>query len=94
MNTVENDARTHFDVIAMNMWGNREVLSFAGRTFTGKTFSAAFKVQFTPTPPFLGDRGEPVLRLNGYLTASELRAALDCKPGRQRGSQVQVQHLP
>ena len=74
---VERDVRTHFDVIAMNMWGDREVLSLEGRTFTEKTFSAALKVQFTPTLLFLGDRGEPVLRLNGYLPASELRAALD-----------------
>ena len=74
---VEDDVKAHFDVIAMNMWGDREVLSLEGRTFTEKTFSAALKVQFTPTLVFLGDRGEPVLRLNGYLPAPELRTAID-----------------
>ena len=34
------------------MWGDREVLSLDGRTFTEKTFSAALKVQFTPTLVF------------------------------------------
>ena len=74
---VEDDVKAHFDVIAMNMWGDREVLSLEGRTFTEKTFSAALKVQFTPTLVFLGDRGEPVLRLNGYLPAPEFRTAID-----------------
>ena len=74
---VEDDVKAHFDVIAMNMWGDREVLSLEGRTFTEKTFSAALQVQFTPTLLFLGDRGEPVLRLNGYLPSPEFRIAID-----------------
>ena len=74
---IEDDVKAHFDVVAMNMWGDREVLSLEGRTFTEKTFSAALKVQFTPTLVFLGNRGEPVLRLNGYLPAPEFRTAID-----------------
>ena len=74
---IEADVRAHFDVVAMNMWGDREVLSLGSRTFTEKTFSAALEVQFTPTLVFLGDRGEPVLRLNGYLPAPEFRTAID-----------------
>ena len=74
---VEREVRTHFEVVAMNLWGDREVLSLEGRTFTEKTFAAALEVQFTPTLLFLGDRGEPVLRLNGYLPAPELRTAID-----------------
>ena len=74
---IEGDMRAHFDVIAVNMWGDREVLSLNGRTFTEKTFSAALGVRFTPTLVFLGDQGEQVLRLNGYIPAPEFRTAID-----------------
>ena len=63
---VEDDVKAHFDVIAMNMWGDREVLSLEGRTFTEKTFSAALKVQFTPTlvfPRGPGRAGAPAERV-------------------------------
>ena len=81
LNDVERDVRAHFDVIEMNMWGDREVLSIEGETFTEKTFAAAMRVQFTPTLVFLGERGEPVLRLDGYLPAMEFRAAIDFVSG-------------
>ena len=42
-----------------------------GRAERRAGFGAALEVQFTPTLVFLGDRGEPVLRLNGYLPAPE-----------------------
>lgn len=77
LDDIERDVRTHFDVIEMNMWGDREVFAIDGKTFTEKTFAAAMRVQFTPTLVFLGDQGEPVLRLNGYLPAAEFRAAID-----------------
>ena len=77
LDDVEQKVRAHFDVVEMNMWGDREVLSLDGTTFTEKTFAAAMRVQFTPTLVFLGERGEPVLRLNGYLPPAEFRAALD-----------------
>jgi thioredoxin-related protein len=40
----------NFDGITLNMWGDREVVSVAGQDFTEKTFAAALKVQYTPTP--------------------------------------------
>ena len=77
LDDIERDVRTHFDVIEMNMWGDREVFALEDKTFTEKTFAAAMRVQFTPTLVFLGDQGEPLLRLNGYLPATEFRAAID-----------------
>lgn len=87
LDDVEREVRAHFDVIEMNMWGDREVLTVDGRTFTEKTFAAAMKVQFTPTLVFLGERGAPVLRLNGYVPAREFRTAIDfVKDGHYRGT--------
>ena len=66
----------HFDGIALNMWGDREVVSVGGKDFTEKTFAAALKVQYTPTLLFLDERGQVVLRLNGYYPPEDFRAAL------------------
>ena len=67
----------HFDGIAINMWGDREVVNVGGRTFTEKTFAAALKIQYTPTLIFLDEAGKVALRLNGYYPPRDFRAALD-----------------
>lgn len=73
---IEDYARQHFDVVAINMWGDREVLAVGGKQFTEKSFSSAMKVQFTPTLVFLDSSGKTVLRLNGYLPPDRFLAAL------------------
>lgn len=67
----------HFDGISLNLWGDREVVSVAGRNFTEKTFAAALKVQYTPTLVFLDEQGKVALRLNGYYPPADFRSALD-----------------
>lgn len=66
----------HFDGININMWGDRDVISVAGRSFTEKTFAAALKVQYTPTLIFLDEQGKVALRLNGYYPIDQFRTAL------------------
>jgi thioredoxin-related protein len=66
----------HFDGISLNMWGDREVVSVSGKSFTEKTLAAALKVQFTPTLLFLNEQGKVILRLNGYQAPGKLRKAL------------------
>ena len=67
----------NFDGISINMWGDREVVSVGGKSFTEKTFAQALKVQYTPTLLFLDESGKVILRLNGYYPPREFRAALD-----------------
>jgi thioredoxin-related protein len=67
----------YFDVIAINMWGDREVVDFQGRDTTEKAFSVGLKVMFTPTLLLLDERGEVVLRINGYFPPHRFRAALE-----------------
>ena len=55
------------DVVAVNMFGDREVTTRDGDTLTEKAFAAAMRVQFTPTLLFFNEQGEVVLRLNGYI---------------------------
>ena len=65
-----------FDVIAINMWGARELVSVAGKSYTEREFSAALKVQYTPTILFFNESGKLALRLNGYLQPAEFKRAL------------------
>lgn len=74
---IEEKVRANFDVVALNIRGDREVLSVAGETYTEKSFARALKVQFTPTLLFLDESGRIVLRLNGYVPPPEFEAALD-----------------
>lgn len=74
---IEQYVRQNFDVVAINMWGDREVLAVGGKSFSEKSFAAAMKVQFTPTLVFLDGAGNTVLRLNGYLPPERFLGALE-----------------
>jgi thioredoxin-related protein len=79
---IAEKTRAGFDVIAVNMWGDREVSGLDGSTISEKAFARGLRVQFTPTLVFLDDAGEIVLRLNGYLPPHRFSAALDYAGGR------------
>ncbi len=74
--TVEK-LRSRFNVIALNMWGDREVSGFDGVATTEKAFARAQRVMFTPTLLFLNEKGDIVLRVNGYYAPHEFNTALD-----------------
>ncbi|MEJ2143160.1 MAG: thioredoxin fold domain-containing protein [Gammaproteobacteria bacterium] len=71
----------HFDVVAVNMWGDREVVSLDGQTMTEKNFALKRKVMFTPTLLFLDEKGDVALRVNGYYAPAKFEAALDYVAG-------------
>ena len=68
--------RQHFDAIEFNIWGSREVTDFAGRKLPEKEFAANLQVRFTPTILLIGEKGETVLRINGYYPPHQFLAAL------------------
>lgn len=74
---IERRLRRHFDVVALNMWGDREVMTIDGQSMTEKALAAALKVQFTPTMLFFDGNGTTALRLNGYIPPSQFMQALD-----------------
>jgi len=74
---IADKTRRHFDVIAINMWGDREVIWLDGKPRTEKAFAALLKVWFTPTLLFFDEQGNVVLRLNGYYPPHKFNAALD-----------------
>ncbi|MGM0595282.1 MAG: thioredoxin family protein [Pseudomonadota bacterium] len=69
--------REHFDLIAINMWGDATVTDLQGNEVSEKAFSRNLKVQFTPTLLFLDPKGRVALRANGYYPPHKFSAALD-----------------
>lgn len=74
---IESTLKTRFEVIALNLWGDREVTGLDGKTYTEKSFGVANRVQFTPTLLFFDEAGQVVLRQNGYVPPARFKAALD-----------------
>ncbi|MGD8925354.1 MAG: thioredoxin fold domain-containing protein [Thioalkalispiraceae bacterium] len=95
---IEQAVRKNFDVVALNMWGSREVASIGGKSYTEKTFAAALKVQFTPTILFFNEQGKIILRLNGYIPPKRFKVALDYVINKQESKvsyrDYMAAHLP
>ena len=79
---IAEKTRSAFDVIAINMWGDRDVTDLSGQASTEKNFAAALRVQYTPTLLFLDEQGKVVLRINGYFAPHKFDLALDFVAGR------------
>jgi thioredoxin-related protein len=74
---IVDKTRTHFEAVALNIFGDREVLWHDGQRLSEKQLAKALQVQFTPTLLFLDQQGRPGVRLNGYWPPHKFDAALD-----------------
>lgn len=81
--TIVDKTRKYLDVIAINMWGDREVTGFDGKEMTEKQFAGQLRVMFTPTILMLDENGKVALRINGYYHPGKFEAALDYVGTRQ-----------
>lgn len=72
-------ARTQdqFDVVSLNLWGDRDVVGLDGEITTEKEFGRSLQVMFTPTLLLLDGEGQVALRINGYYPPHFFVAALD-----------------
>ena len=68
--------RKNFEIVAINMWGNREVVSVAGKNYSEKTFAEALSIAYTPTLFFFDENKKVVLKLEGYVPPENFRLAL------------------
>jgi len=69
-------AREHFDIIAINLWGDREVTGVDGTATTEKAFAASLGVQYTPTMLLLDENAGVVLRIDGYFPPHQFHQGL------------------
>lgn len=67
----------HFDVIAIDVLGQRQVVDFDGTSYTEKQFAIKHKTNFTPTIVFYVKGGKVALKLRGYRPPYQFRAALE-----------------
>jgi len=66
----------HFDVVAINMWGDREVVDLKGNEVTEKKFAEDYRVMYTPTIVLLDLKGNQAMRINGYYHPGKFLSAL------------------
>ena len=83
----------HFDVVALNIWGDREVYGLDREATTEKEIARSLDVQFTPTIIFVDTDGKPVLRLNGYVSPAEMQVALNYVQTKTYESQTIFEYL-
>jgi len=68
----------HFDVVAIDVRGDRAVTDVSGVAHkTEKAFAVAKNTNFTPTLLFYDVNGKEVLRLSGYHPPYQFKAALE-----------------
>jgi thioredoxin-related protein len=85
--------RRHFDAIDLNLWGSREVTDFSGKVMPEKEMAAKLKVWFTPTLLFFDEKGEQVLRINGYYPPHQFLTALKYVAEKQEKRMTFKQYL-
>ncbi len=83
----------HFDVVALNIWGSKEVYGLDGTATTEKEIARSLGVQFTPTIIFFNADGKPVLRLNGYVSPTDMQVALNYVQNKTYESQTIFEYL-
>jgi len=80
-----------FDVIAINLWGDREIVDPKGETTTEKRLAESLRVQYTPTLLILDEQGGVALRINGYYPKEKFALALQVGAGKaERASMLET----
>ena len=84
--TVDN-FRENFEIVALNMWGDKEVVSVGGNDYTEKSFSEALGIKYTPTLLFFDENNKVVHQLNGYIPPEDFQRSMDFVSGKHEKSQ-------
>ena len=67
----------HFDVIALNIRGDREIAWDKNTTYSEKSLAQALKVMATPAIIFLNPNGQKVYQMNGYRKPTAFKHILN-----------------
>lgn len=69
--------RKYFDVISIDVRGQRPVTDFNGKTYTEKDYASRMQTDFTPSMLFYHADGKLALHLHGFRPPYQFRAALE-----------------
>lgn len=86
-------AEKHFDVIGINIRGDKAVEWFDGKGYSERELARKLKVVATPTLVFFDPDGNVVLQLNGYRTPASLRQALEYVQGKHYRTQTLAEYV-
>lgn len=73
---VVDEFRENFDLVALNMWGDREIVNVGGNTYSEKTFAEALGIQYTPTLLFFDENRKVIHQLNGYVPVNNFQNSM------------------
>ena len=82
-----------FDVIALNVRGDREVALDDETSLTEKALAEQLGVSYTPTVLFLNQANEPVARVNGYRNVADFKQVLDYVDAKAYENQTLADYL-
>lgn len=74
---IEAYTRKNFDVVAIDIWGSKEVVTLDGATMTERAYALREKANFTPTLIYYDADGRKALVLRGYYPPYKFRAAME-----------------
>lgn len=74
---IEQYTRRNFDVLSIDIHGQKRVTDLEGKELSEKEFADREKVNLTPTLIFYDKEGIEALRLQGYYPPYKFRAALE-----------------
>jgi len=85
--------REHFDVVALNFQGDREVTWLDGKTYREAQMPSVLRILGTPTLVFIDRDGKQVLKFMGYHQPDVFRAALEYVHSRSYRTQSLAQFI-
>ena len=84
---IVDDFRKNFEIVALNMRGDREVVSVGGNDYTEKSFSEALGIKYTPTLLFFDENKKVVHQLNGYIPPEDFQRSMSFVSGKHEKTQ-------
>ncbi len=84
---IVDNFRKNFEIVALNMWGDKEVVSVAGNDYTEKSFSEALGIKYTPTLLFFDENKKVVHQLNGYIPPEDFQRSMNFVSGKNEKNQ-------
>ena len=82
--------RQNFDLLEINMWGDKTVTLLTGEELSEKVFAKQMQVMFTPTLVFLDNKGQSQFRMNGYYAPDKFSNALDSVLSKAKKAQAKI----
>lgn len=84
---IVDNFRENFEIVSLNMWGDKEVISVGGNDYTEKSFAEALGIKYTPTLLFFDENKKVVHQLNGYIPPEDFQRSMDFVSGKNEKTQ-------